>query len=970
VPQTAAVSFDAGAPAQLTFSTGSGFDGLLETDNNPALEPPDPQVAAGPVNIIEMVNQVGRVYNRSGGAVNAKFSLPSFFNLPSGYFSFDPSVAYDAASGRFFAVMAAENGSTNTGLVLVAVSATSDPAGVWQRYSFTRTGSTPDFPHFGWSDDKFVVTVNGFAPVGCSSSCTFTNDYWVMDKADLLAGGTIDFAFTTLPCTSSCFSAIQPAKSLGPTSALYMAGLPTAVSTTTLTVFTVTGTAGAANVSAASSALTITTSSIPPDALQSGGSLPCAPSPPSRICIGTNDNRFLGAVWRGGHLWLSGTTGCLPDATTRACLKLIEVQTSGPPAIERDLTIGAANNYYYYPAISIMGDGTLAVVFDNSSASEFASIRALTIPPGQAPEASAQLKAGVALYTGSRWGDYQGAALDPASNNRVWVVGEYAGSGGNWSTWIASVSVPDSVAPSNPTPSSTSHTIGISSVDRRLVIVWPAVGQAGGASDDNSGVNGYSWSFTPASDSIPDMTVDGAASVTGASSPLLVDGDWWFHIRTRDNAGNWSGPVHLGPFTIAGVSGTVWYFAEGFTGNGWQTYTYFLNDGTDPTTVEATYLLLGGATVTKTFVMAGQTRKRLFANNTAEGPGNDQAFGMRIVSDHPITAQQALVDTVANLGHGSVGSKVLSTSWYFAEGFTGNGWLTFISATNPSDVDADVTTTYHKTDGTSTEVTKTVSAHSRETFAGHEDVPGSAFSVEVHSTVPIVSQEVLIDSVGLLAHATVGSTTLAAQWYFAEGYTGDSWLTFISVGNLGTSDANVTATYNLFGGSPVSKSLVVPPGTRATFAGHETETGVGPGQSFGVSVSSDVDIVSQEVLIDPKTGVALAHGVMGSLALGTTFTFAGGTGEPDWLTFVSVTNPGATAGTVTATYYFDSGSPVVRSQPIAANQRITFANTDGTGPGVLVPYAVKITSTVPVVSQEVVIDLTRYLAFSAVGTTN
>jgi thermitase len=534
----------------------------------------------------------------------------------------------------------------------------------------------------------------------------------------------------------------------------------------------------------------------------------------------------------------------------------------------------------------------------------------------------------------------------------------------------AAVSGGDPNPPTNPTLSSSSHTVNATSANRRIVITWPALGQSGGATDDRSGVAGFSWTFSQSENTVPDTTVDSPAATTTVSSPLLEDGSWWFHLRTRDNAGNWSAPVHIGPFPIAGLDGTVWYFAEGFTGNGWETYTYFLNDGNAPATVEATYLLLGGATVTKTFTMPAQTRRRLFANNLSEGPGTGQAFGMRIVADHPITAQQSLVDTSGNLGHGSVGSKVLSTSWYFAEGFSGNGWLTFVSATNPGDAAADVTTTYHKTDGTATVVTKTIPPHSRDTFAGHEDVPGSAFSIEVHSTLPIVSQEVLIDTVGLLAHGTIGSTTLSTQWYFSEGYTGDSWLTFISVGNIGTSAAHVSATYSLFGGSPVTQTQTVPAGTRFTFAGHETATGVGTGQSFGVSVSADQPIVSQEVLIDPKTGVALAHGVIGAPSLGTSFTFAGGTAQTNWLTFVSVTNPGSTGGMVTATYYFDSGSPVTRTQPIGANQRITFASTDSTGPGVSVPYAVKITSSVPVISQEVVIDLTRYLAYSAAGTTN
>ena len=140
---------------------------------------------------------------------------------------------------------------------------------------------------------------------------------------------------------------------------------------------------------------------------------------------------------------------------------------------------------------------------------------------------------------------------------------------------------------------------------------------------------------------------------------------------------------------------------------------------------------------------------------------------------------------------------MLSSTWYFAEGFTGNGWLTFISATNLGATSANVNLTYHMTDGTSVTRSTTVAPQSRFTFAGHNDpsnpaIPGQptgvglgkAFSVSISSDQPIVSQEARTDTAGLLAHGTVGVTSPGTTWYFAEGVTTNFWLTFISVGNL------------------------------------------------------------------------------------------------------------------------------------------------------------------------------------------
>ena len=445
-------------------------------------------------------------------------------------------------------------------------------------------------------------------------------------------------------------------------------------------------------------------------------------------------------------------------------------------------------------------------------------------------------------------------------------------------------------------------------------------------------------------------------------------------------------------FSVTASSGTVWYFAEGFTGNNWETWLYLLNATTASAHVTVTYFQAAGAPVVKNVVIPPQNHLTLFANDPTQGPGPGVAFGITITSDQPITAQQSLIDTVGLLAHGSVGSQVLSPTWYFAEGFTGNGWLTFISATNPGSTTANVSLTYHMTDGTSVTRSTTVAAQSRFTFAGHDDpnnpaIPGlptgvglgKAFSVSISSDQPIVSQEVLIDTVGLLAHGTIGVTSPGTTWYFAEGVTTNSWLTFISVGNLTGGPAQVTATYNILGQPPVSRTLTVGAGTRATFAAHEdpnnpaipgTPTGVGPGQSFGVVVTSDVPIVAQEVLIDPKPNVALAHAVMGSPWLNSQFTFGGGSSEAGWITFISATNPSGSTVTVNATYYFEGAfAPITQTVTLAANSRTTFASYDtATGVPAGRRFGVKITASAPIISQEVAIDVVRYLAYSARGT--
>lgn len=103
----------------------------------------------------------------------------------------------------------------------------------------------------------------------------------------------------------------------------------------------------------------------------------------------------------------------------------------------------------------------------------------------------------------------------------------------------------DKRAPRNPSRiRSTDHRKGVPSRDRRITVVFNAGADAG------SGVDGFSFSWTKRATSAPDRSKDREEAARRTTSPTLGKGRWFFHLRTRDNAGNWSAPVHLGPFPL------------------------------------------------------------------------------------------------------------------------------------------------------------------------------------------------------------------------------------------------------------------------------------------------------------------------------------------------------------------------------------------------------------------------------------
>lgn len=102
----------------------------------------------------------------------------------------------------------------------------------------------------------------------------------------------------------------------------------------------------------------------------------------------------------------------------------------------------------------------------------------------------------------------------------------------------------DTVPPSNPSPVSTSHPVDTPTTRNTIVMAWS------GAFDQGSGVDGFSYHWDKLATSTPDEVKEAEETSAGATSMPLPGGSYYFHLRTRDNGGNWSPPTHAGPYVI------------------------------------------------------------------------------------------------------------------------------------------------------------------------------------------------------------------------------------------------------------------------------------------------------------------------------------------------------------------------------------------------------------------------------------
>ena len=148
----------------------------------------------------------------------------------------------------------------------------------------------------------------------------------------------------------------------------------------------------------------------------------------------------------------------------------------------------------------------------------------------------------------------------------------------------------DLTPPENPTVASLTHVPAVWSNDNQVQVSWS------GASDDESGIDGYYYAWDTSAETSLD---DGASWLdwthgTLSSGPLGDGTNWYFHIRAANRAGLLGeGTVHFGPMSIdtvppvseasaapCGVESTTasWHGTD--TGSGVASYDVQVRDGT------------------------------------------------------------------------------------------------------------------------------------------------------------------------------------------------------------------------------------------------------------------------------------------------------------------------------------------------------------------------------------------------------
>ncbi len=141
--------------------------------------PPDDNGTVGYDYYMQTINVKYTIYDKSGNLLAGPTNVNTLFagvpgaNRNDG----DPIVMFDEQIGRFFVAEFSGTGNAPD-YMLIAISQTEDPTGMWDRWSFPMTGF-PDYMKFGIWRDAYYMGTNTYSG----------NDIYAFERDVMIAGG-------------------------------------------------------------------------------------------------------------------------------------------------------------------------------------------------------------------------------------------------------------------------------------------------------------------------------------------------------------------------------------------------------------------------------------------------------------------------------------------------------------------------------------------------------------------------------------------------------------------------------------------------------------------------------------------------------------------------------------------------------------------------------------------------------------
>lgn len=409
------------------------FRGIGETNSIP----PDPYIAVGSDHIMTVVNSSFRISDKEGNTLES-ISADAWYNdIISNVSAFDPKITYDQFDNRWIMVWLHVDDANSTAYYLVSVSDDENPIGDWYNWKIpsNTNGDSPignwgDYQGVGYDHEAIYFTSNQF---GFSGGFDYPK-LRIFDKDELYAGpGKVnwtDIWDISYPSSSVNAFGIRPARMKDTTDAFYLAVHSPFITKTDFGVYKLTS--PLTNPVLDGDRVPVTQYYTPDDPEQLGGGDP-------RI-DGGGANLRNEPLYRDGKLYMVHSVRT--SNTSAARMIVVDEEYN----LLEDVKVGSANHYHTYPAIAVNKTGDILITYSRSSAEEYMGAYFTVIPSSTSqPAGDLVLEEGnanyVKTYGGSRnrWGDYNGAWVDPVNDENFWVSTEFVALEDTWGVKIGGI---------------------------------------------------------------------------------------------------------------------------------------------------------------------------------------------------------------------------------------------------------------------------------------------------------------------------------------------------------------------------------------------------------------------------------------------------------------------------------------------------------------------------------------------------
>jgi hypothetical protein len=408
-----------------------------------------------------------------------------------------------------------------------------------------------------------------------------------------------------------------------------------------------------------------------------------------------------------------------------------------------------------------------------------------------------------------------------------------------------------------------------------------------------------------------ELWVDGVKKASDSSAPYafdwnadaVSDGAHTLKVKAVDGFSRQGSDAHTVyvDHTVPSPS-KQWYFAEGCTNYGFETWLLIGNPGNRSAVAHVTFMDDKGETYIQACDLRPNSRTTVNAADVAPGAN----ISIQVDADTPVVCERAMYWGNRIEGHDTIGAASLSSTWYFAEGSTDWGFQTFVLLGNPGDSTVKATLHYLFTDGTSTARDHVLAPHSRLTVNAAREVGAKDFSVKVDAGAPgiVAERSIYHGDPRRCGTNTVGVKAPSVSWYLSEGSTDWGFETWLLIQRPASGDAHVTATFRKGNGESVKRTYTVKGNSRFT-VNLADEVGIA---DVSTQVTSDVPVVCERSMYwNARTA---GHCTIGSPGPGRTWLLAEGCTDYGFETWVLLDNPNASAVNATVTFLKEDGTTV------------------------------------------------------------